>query len=422
MFKKDFIENKIPLVMENIEGLRSVVTGIWVKTGSRFEQPQNNGISHFLEHLMFKGTQKRSQKEIAIEIDRLGGDINAFTSREHTVYYVKLLNDYFEQGIDILADILTNSLFKDDDIEKEKNIIHEEIRMTEDTPDDYIHDYFYNNIWGNKGLGLSVLGTEESVSSLKRDDIIHHLRKYYTPKDIIISCAGNINFDETVNILNKKLGANKNITQSLDEYDNSERIDNTPVFKKGLNVYQKDLAEAHICIGVEGVKQNSILRYPFLLIHTLFGAGFSSRLFQEIRENMGLAYSVFSFLSSYYDTGVFGVYAGTNKDRYEEVIDNVLKQMKTLKNTITADELQRSKDHLKGNLLLNLESSSGRMQNIARQQIYYGKYYSPNEIIEGIDKVSMEDVYNIIDEYILTDKIAVSILGPVNKDKIMGIV
>jgi predicted Zn-dependent peptidase len=416
MFKKGYLDNGIPIVMEKVEGVRSVAAGVWVKVGSRFEALGKNGISHFVEHMFFKGTKNRSQKDIAIEIDSLGGDLNAFTSRENTTFYVKLLGDYVEKGVDILADIFLNSLFREEDIEKEKEIITEEIMMVEDTPDDYIHDLFYQDIWGLKELGMPVLGTTETVSSFVREDLMSHLDSYYCHNDVVISCAGNLDFDSYLHMFNGKFGGTKDASSCR-----NKKI-STPPFGKGLNVYEKDHSEVHVCIGVEGVKQDSELRYPFLVLNTIFGAGVSSRLFQEIRETRGLVYTIYSFLSSYHDTGVFGIYAGAGKKKYVEVIETVIREMASLKETIDEKEIDRAKNQLKGNLLLTLESSSGRMQNIARQEIYYGRYYPPEDIIKGIEKVGKNDVIGIIDTFLTSGGKAITVLGPATADELSAIV
>ncbi|MBF0563863.1 MAG: insulinase family protein [Nitrospirae bacterium] len=415
MFKKVYLDNGIPLVMEKVEGVRSVAVGIWVKVGARFEAPGKNGISHFVEHMFFKGTKNRSQKAIAIEIDSLGGDLNAFTSRESTTFYVKLLSDYVEKGVDVLADIFFNSLFKEEDIEKEQEIITEEIMMVEDTPDDYIHDLFYQDIWGLEGLGMPVLGTKETVLSFGREDLLTHIASYYCHDDVVISCAGNIDFDGYLRMFNDKFGAAKSLCPKSKNMSLS-------TFGTALKVYEKDHSEVHMCIGVKGVKQDSELRYPFLVLNTIFGSGVSSRLFQEVRETRGLVYTIYSFLSSYHDTGVFAVYAGAGRKKYVEVIETVIKEMASLKETITDKEIERAKNQIKGNMLMSLESSSGRMHNIARQEIYYGRYYPPEEIISGIEKVLKSDVAGIIDTFLSTGGKAVTVLGPAKAEELSGIV
>ncbi|MBF0464049.1 MAG: insulinase family protein [Nitrospirae bacterium] len=418
MYKKGYLENGTPIVTETVAGMRSVSIGIWVKVGARVERCEKNGISHFIEHMFFKGTKNRTQEQIATEIDYLGGDLNAFTTRENTTYYVKVLKEHVNEAVDILTDIYLNSLFREQDILKEQEIISEEIKMVEDTPDDYIHDLFYTDIWGQSGLGLPVLGTQETVHEITRNDITAHLSAHYGTQDVVISCAGNINHEAMLTLFNSKIAAIRSDSNPSAE---TKLIEKKP-FSASLKVYKKDFSEVHICMGIEGVKQNSTLRYPFLILNTIYGAGVSSRLFQEVREKRGLAYSIFSFLSSYADTGVFGVYAATGKKKYVEVIDTIIKEMDSLKNNIKDDELQRAKNQLKGNLLMGLESTSGRMQNIARQEIYYGRYYSPGQIIRGIERVKMKHVYDIIEAFIDNVPKAVTVFGPADAAKLKGVV
>jgi len=413
MFKKTHLENGIPVVMEQIKNVRSFAVGVWVKVGSRNEPAEKNGISHFLEHMFFKGTQKRSARDIAVDTDSLGGDLNAFTSRESTTFYIKVLDEYYEKGIELLSDIFLHSTFPENDIEKEKGIVKEEIKMVEDTPDDYIHDLFNHAIWGNEGIGQSVLGRRETIRSFGREDLINHIKKYYGTRDTVIACAGNFEEDKILGMLNQNFGA-------LRRGSEPEKGPQ-PEFNGNVKVYNKELAEVHLCIGVEGIPQASSERYVLYLLNTIFGAGVSSRLFQEIREKRGLAYSIYSFLTSYLDTGVWAVYAGVGRKKTAEVIRLILEEMKGLADTITEAELQRSKDQLKGNLILALESTSSKMQNIARQEIYYGKYFSPTEIIKEIDSVSLTHVRELSKKLLSKNAFAVTVLGPVKEGDIKGI-
>jgi len=410
MFRRYNLENGIPLVTESIRNMHSVTLGIWVKVGSRFEPPDKNGISHFLEHMFFKGTKKRSARDIAIEIDSIGGDLNAFTSRETTTFYVKVLDQYIERGMDLLTDIFLHSTFPEEDIEKEKRIIKEEIKMVEDTPDDYINDLFYQDVWGNTGIGLPVLGKRETVKSFRREDILSHIRRYYGTRDIVIAAAGNLHSERLLDSLNKILGGLRRGSEP--------KKGETPEFKPSVNIYQKDLSEVHICLGVKGLPQSSPERYVLYILNAILGAGVSSRLFQEVREKRGLAYSIYSFIASYYDTGLFGVYAGTARKRVSEVIELIVKEIKGLKETIKEEELQRAKDQIKGNLILGLESTSNRMQNIARQEIYYGQYYSPEEVIRLIDSVTLDQAKNLADRLTGDNSIAITLLGPVQPSQL----
>jgi predicted Zn-dependent peptidase len=413
MFIKEYLENGIPVVMESFRNVRSVAVGVWVKVGSRYEAHAENGISHFLEHMFFKGTKKYTAKDIAVEIDTMGGDLNAFTSRENTAFYVKVLDDYLERGINLLSEIFVHSTFPADEFEKEKKIIKEEIKMVEDTPDDYIHDIFSQAIWGQEGLGQPVLGRRESIASFTRDDIISHIRRYYGTRDLVVACAGNFDHKELMQILNTRLGSLRRGTET--------RTGATPEFQFNRKVFAKDLSEAHVCIGVPGIAQVSEDRYSLFILNTILGGSVSSRLFQEIRENRGLAYSVYSYTSMYLDTGLWGVYAGVSRKRVKEVCELIVREMLALAGTMKDDELDKAKRHLKGNMLLALESTNSRMNNIARQEMYFGKYISPDEIIRSVDKVSIAEVRDLAERLIGRDRFSAIAYGPLEKDVLDGV-
>ena len=408
MFIKEHLENGIPVVMESFRNVRSVAIGVWVKVGSRYETHTENGISHFLEHMFFKGTKKYSAKDIAVEIDTMGGDLNAFTSRENTAFYVKVLDDYLDRGINILSEIFVHSTFPEDEFEKEKKIIKEEIKMVEDTPDDYIHDLFNEAIWGHEGLGQPVIGRRETISSFTRDDIISHIRRYYGTRDIVIACAGNFDHHDLMKMLNARFGGLRHGTEP--------KKGGMPDFQYNRKVYTKDLSEAHICIGVPGISQVSEDRYALFILNTILGGSVSSRLFQEVRENRGLAYSVYSFTAMYLDTGLWGVYAGVSRKRVREVSELIVKEMLELSSTLTGDELEKAKRHLKGNMLLALESTNSRMNNIARQEMYFGRYISPDEIIRSVDRVKLSEVQGLAGQLIVRDRFSATAFGPLEKD------
>lgn len=407
MFRKELLSNNIPVVMEDVSGVRSACLGVWVNTGSRYETEESSGISHFLEHMFFKGTERRSQKDIAYEIDSLGGDLNAFTSKETTTFYIKVLDEYLEKGTDLLMDVILNSKLPPEEIEKEKDVVVEEIRMVEDTPDDYVHDLFSQQIWGRRGLGLGILGSRNTVRSLTRDGLSGHISRYYNADNMVISCAGNIDFDRVVECLSGYLDSIGD-KRTIKPPGSSE-------FSPGTKVFNKDHAEVHLCLGVEGIRQKSPERYAMLLINTIMGAGVSSRLFQEIRERRGLAYSVYSFASSYLDSGMFGVYVGTGRKTCSEVIEIVKGELAGFRDTVTDEELARAKKQLNGNITLALESTSGRMNSIARQEIYYGRYYSPSEIIEAINGVQLSEVRSLAERLFLKERFALTLLGPVDE-------
>jgi len=413
VFIKDHLTNGMPVVMETVKNMRSVVIGIWVKVGSRYEPPVKNGISHFLEHMFFKGTKKRSAKDIAIEIDSLGGELNAFTSRETTTFYIKVLDEYLEGGLDLLSDIFLNSTFPEEDIEKEKKIIKEEIKMIEDTPDDYIHDLSNQTIWGDSDLGQPVLGRRETIRSFTKEDLLAHIRKYYGTRDTVAACAGNFDHEHLISTLNKHF-------VHLRKGSEPEKSP-PPEYSSKIEVFNKELSEAHLVLGLKGIPQASKERYILFTLNTIFGAGVSSRLFQEIREKRGLAYSIYSYVSSYLDTGMWGVYAGVSRKKVQEVIELVLEEFHSLKDTVTDRELQRAKNQLKGNIILGLESTSGRMNNIARQEIYYGGYYSPEEVMDEIDSITLQQVKELAERIIMKKYFSLTLYGPVMEADVRGI-
>jgi predicted Zn-dependent peptidase len=413
MFRKEYLINGVPVVMESLKNMRSVVVGIWVRVGSRNEPSEQNGISHFLEHMFFKGTKRRTAKDIAFETDSLGGELNAFTSREATTFYIKVLDEFLEKGLELLSDVFMNSVFPDEDIEKEKKIIKEEIKMVEDTPDDYIHDLFNQTIWGHSGIGQPVLGRRETIRMFTRDDLMEHIKKYYGTKDIVISCAGNFDHEHLITLLNKNLG-------NLRRGSEPERGE-PPAFQSTMHIFSKELSEAHLCLGFKGIHQASKDRYSLFTLNTILGAGVSSRLFQEIREKRGLAYAIYSFIASYFDTGLWGIYAGVSRKKVREVIELILKEMYHLSDTITEGELQRAKNQLKGNIILGLESTSSRMNNIARQEIYHGRYFSPKEIMEEIDSISLRQIKDLASAIVRKDMLALTVYGPVQQEKLAGI-
>lgn len=413
MHKKLYLDNNIPVLLENVKEVRSLCMGIWVRTGARYEQPDKNGISHFLEHMFFKGTEKRSAEGIAVETDSLGAELNAVTSSEYTLFYVKALDEYIEQASDLLSDIFLHSTFPETGIEKEKNIINEEIKMVEDTPSDYVHELFNKNVWGDSGLGQPVLGSRETIESFTREDLFGYISRQYGNENIVIACSGNFIEEECIGYLNKGLGLLKRSCEKRSEV--------TPVFNSGLNIASKDLSEAHVCLGIKGIPYGSEDRYSMHLLNTIFGSGYSSRLFQNVREKRGLVYSIYSFHMSYSDTGLWGVYAGTDKSHLNEVIDISIDEMRNLPITLTADELQRAKAQLKGNLILALESTSNKMTNIAKQEIYYGRYYSPAEVISLVESVTLDNIKDLAQRLVGDNPLAVTVYGPVEEGDLKGV-
>jgi predicted Zn-dependent peptidase len=412
-YQKTILENGIKVITEEIPYFKSVSTGVWAITGSRDEQPHENGIAHFIEHLLFKGTERRTAFDIAKEIDSVGGTLNAFTGREYTCYYAKVIDQNLPLAIDLLSDIFLHPLIEVNDVEKERMVILQEIKMVEDTPDDYIHDLFNRAYWKNHPLGLPICGTTENVQSFNREQIYQYFKKSYPPDRVIICAAGNLEHQEMVGQVQKTFGQIPRSNQSL-KRSRPDSVSTTDIWKR-------DLEQVHICLGTRGLPYNHSLRFASYVLNTILGGGMSSRLFQEIRENRGLAYSVYSYLPAYIDTGLFVVYAGTSEESYQEVIDLILKQFKRLTNeTFKNGELETAKEHLKGNLLLSLESSDSLMTRLAKNEIYFDSYLPVEQILSGIEAVKEEDVHQLACELFDERYFCLTMLGPMDGNGVAG--
>jgi predicted Zn-dependent peptidase len=406
-YRKTILDNGIRIITEEIPYLKSVSIGVWVTTGSRDEQPHENGISHFIEHLLFKGTERRTAFDIAKEIDSVGGTLNAFTGREYTCFYAKVIDKNLRLAIDLLSDIFLHSLMDPKDVEKERMVILQEIKMVEDTPDDYIHDFFNRVCWGDHPLGFPIFGTTDLVQSFTREQIFQFLREAYQPKRIIICAAGNLKHEEAVDLIGERFG-------QLPQSDR-ERQRLKPQSISTTNIRKRELEQVHFCLGTKGLPYNHSLRFASYLLNTILGGGMSSRLFQEIRENRGLAYSVYSYLPSYIDTGLVVVYAGTNEGSFQEVIGLVHQEFNRLKeDPFKNGELETAKEQLKGNLLLSLESSDNLMTRLAKNEIYFGTYLPVERTLKGIDEVKEEVVRNLARELFDEHFFCLTVLGPTN--------
>ncbi|MFZ3207803.1 MAG: pitrilysin family protein [Geobacteraceae bacterium] len=401
MVIKSFLDNGIRVVSEYMPHVSSVSLGIWVANGSRHERRESNGVAHFIEHLLFKGTARRSAIDIAREIDSMGGVLNACTGREYVCYYAKVLNKFLPKAVDLLADIFLNSVFNTDEIERERKVILQEISMIEDTPDDSIHDLFYRNFWKGHPLGMSVIGSEESVGSLTRDVIVGFKEDKYRADEIIIAVAGNVEHQQLLALLQGLFsavlpGAVLNGNESA-----------PPLHKKRVDIVEKDIEQAHLCLGAKALPQNHPQRFEAYLLNTILGGSMSSRLFQEIREKRGLAYSIYSYLAAHSDSGSLAVYAGTSQEHLTEVIEITLRELKLMK-TEPVDQVQldAAKEQLKGNILLSLESSDNRMSKLAKNEISFGCYQPIPEIIAGFDRVTSRSLLElcgqILDDSYLT--------------------
>jgi len=409
MHYKHVLRNGIRLVTEYIPHVKSVSIGFWVESGSIYEQPNNNGITHFIEHMFFKGTGNRSAKEIAESIDNIGGQLNAFTGKECTCYYTKVLDAHLSIAVDVLTDMLFNSTFIPAEIEKEKSVIIEEINMYEDSPEDLVHDLLSKTVFDNS-LGFPILGNQDTINSFNRDMLINYIENNYTTENIVISVAGNFNSEELIQMLEGKLGNfNNSKEKNLSNY--------SPTFTSKNSIRYKETEQLHLCIGLEGVSSISKDLYPLLLMNNVFGGSMSSRLFQNIREDKGLAYSVFSYPSTYKKQGLFTIYCAINPAQINEVCKLINDEVNIIKNFgLSEEEVAKSKEQLKGNYILGLESTSSRMTSIGRSELLLNKIYSQKDIINKIDNITVDDVNKIINKIFVMEKSSIAMVGKVSTD------
>lgn len=411
MYNKFILDNGIRVVMENIPYVKSVSIGIWIEAGSRKENAKNNGVSHFIEHMLFKGTENRNAKEIAESIENIGGQLNAFTSKECTCVYAKVLDNHLPIAIDVLADMLLNSKFSYEDIEKEKSVVFEEINMYEDSPEDIVYDLLSETIFDGHSLALPVLGKLNTLKNLSRNDILDYYHDNYIGNNIVISVAGNVNISQTLKIIEKYF-SNMNSGQK------KEKISKPLLSKQKLSSRQKDIEQLNFCIGTEGISQGDEGVYTLLVLNNILGGSMSSRLFQKIREDRGLVYSIYSYPSFYKDTGVFTIYAGLNPKEVLNVTELIIEDLSYLnRHGITNSELIKSKEQLKGNYILGLESTSSRMTAIGKSELLLGEIYSQKEVIDKIDSVTKSNVEDMIERVFNKEKYNISYVGNVKNKK-----
>ncbi len=402
---KDVLDNGLTVLTERMPHVRSVSMGVWVKTGSRSETPELNGVAHFVEHLLFKGTRRRTAEEIAKEVDSIGGHLDAFTGKETACYSAKVLDDHLPLAFDILSDLVLNPRFDPDEMERERCVVLEEIKMEEDSPDDLVCEIFTQNFWRDQPLGRPILGTRGTVSRLDRGRVADFFREHYTPDQLVVSAAGHLDHRDILDLSLQHFG-------HLEGRSNRRALDPAnPCYPISLRT-KRELEQAHICLGVPGCALTDRNRFGFYLLSTILGAGMSSRLFQNIRERQGLAYAIYSGLSSFRDTGCLSVFAGTSLENAGRVVGSIVREFRNLKeHRVQGEELRRAKDHLKGSLLLSLESSSSRMSNLARQELYFGEYTPPQETILEIDRVSADEVQALACSVFDTRQVALTVLG-----------
>lgn len=412
MFKKTLLDNGIRVVAEKIPSVRSVSIGMWIAIGSRDEREDEHGISHFLEHMFFKGTERRSAKEIALEIDAIGGELNAFTSRETTTFYAKVLDEHLAKAVEILSDNFHHSRFDPREIGKEKQVVMEEIRMVEDDPEDLVHDLYTAQMWRGNPLGRTILGTTGTIGALSREKIIGFLRRNYHPSSIVLSVAGHFDHDRLIKRLDAAFGSYRQEGESL-------RIRETPSGQAALVLKKRRLEQVHLCFGTRGLPQNHPDRYALTVLNSVIGGSVSSRLFQEIRERRGLAYSIYSDLSSFEDAGLFTVYAAASRKSASQVTSLIAREFRKIREKgIGPEELKKAKNQIKGSVMLAMESTSARMSKLAREEIYFGRNFSLEEIIAEVERVSVGQVIRLAQEVFDPRAYSLVALGPLSRKEI----
>jgi predicted Zn-dependent peptidase len=399
------LANGVRVITEAMPHVRSVSVGVWIGTGSRRETPEQNGLSHFIEHMLFKGTTKRSAEDIARSVDSIGGNLDAFTAKELVCFSTKVLDQHLSQAFDVVADLVLHPRFDEEDIEKEKGVILEEIKMEADSPDYLVHEIFSSNFWRDHPLGKPILGTRETVKRFDREAIQSYYTQVYAPANLLVTAAGNLTHTGLVALVREHF-------ESLPPGPPAVQ-DPVPTTHARIALRNKKaLEQVHLCLGVPSYPLPHQERFACYVLNTLLGGGMSSRLFQNIRERQGLAYAVFSELSPYRDTGCLSIYAGTSIESAPKVVESILKEFRDLKDhRVPDEELRRAKDHLKGSLMLGLESTSSRMSNLARQEMYFGHFFSLDDLVESIEAITGEDVLRIARTFFDPRQIAVTILG-----------
>lgn len=405
------LDNGIRIITETVNHVQFFSMGIWVGVGSRYEMPSQWGITHFIEHMMFKGTEKRSAEEISKAIDEVGGQLNAFTSKENTCYYVKTLTEHFPLAVDVLFDMFLHSKFDNEEIAKEREVIIEEIKMYEDTPDENVQDLLAGNLWPDHPLGRAILGTEESIAAFDHDALKAYMKQHYTGNNIVISAVGNISHAQVVEAVQTMLGhlpaGEKNQNQQAGQ------------IASGVHCYYKDIAQTQICVAMPGVAKEDDRLFPLSILNTYLGGGMSARLVKKIREDEGLAYSVYTFTGSYADTGAFIVSAGTRPENCQRVIDIIMEELDDVRqNGITQEELNKTFSQLKGSLYMGLETVSSRMNKLGRSMLNYDRVITPEDNVADLEKVTVDDVKQLAEEMFRKENMEITILGAVESIQI----
>jgi predicted Zn-dependent peptidase len=399
------LPNGVRLVTEHMANVRSVSVGIWIGTGSREESPQESGISHFIEHMVFKGTKNRSAEQIARSVDSIGGGLDAFTSKELVSYNVKVLDEHLPEAFDVVADLVCNPLFEQADIEKEKGVILEELKMEVDNPEYLIHEIFSSHFWKGHALGRPILGTKRTIRAFDRDKVERYYRQFYTPSNILVTAAGNLKHHQLVRLTEDHLADLK--PRRTPSAAHKPRPHAPLIFRN-----KNSLEQVHVYLGVPSIPMPHESRFACYILNAILGGGMSSRLFQNIREKQGLAYTVYSELTMYHDAGCMLIYAGTSLRSAGKVVESIVHELHEIaEHPVTAEELRRAKDHLKGSYVLGLESTSSRMGNLARQEFYFQRFFSLDEMLERIERVTAEEVQKLSEQFFDPKTMAVAMLG-----------
>jgi predicted Zn-dependent peptidase len=408
LYRKLVLDNGVRVVSERIPTLKSVTVAIWVNTGSRDERPSQAGYSHFIEHMFFKGTRSRSAVDISREIDGLGGEMNAFTTRETTTFYVKVLDQQLPRALELLSDLFHHSRLDPREVEKEKQVVIEEIRMVQDDPEDFVQELHTGQVLGRHPLGRSILGRKETIRNLRRRDLLGYIDMHYNPTQVIIAIAGNFEQVAVERLVSRHFGKAKPVRSTV------KHVRHPPEMRGGVLARQKPLEQVHLCLGLEGIAAGHKDRYAVFALNSILGGSVSSRLFQEVREKRGLVYSIYSFLSGYSDAGTITVYAGTRSKEVKRVVELICREIARLaRKGVEKKELERAKNQMKGSLMLSLESSHSRMNKLAKDELIYGARTSLEEILMHIDGVTSEQVHSAGQQLFKLDRLAITGLGPV---------
>ena len=412
LYRRTVLPNGLTVITEPMDHVRTVALGVWVAAGSRFEDASRNGISHFIEHMLFKGTAHRSARSIAEELDAIGGQLNAFTDKEHTCYYLRVLSDHLEEGLAILADMLLHPALEPASLERERQVLVEEIKSYEDAPDDLVHDMFAETVWPGHPLGRPVSGTLSSVAELRGEDLRAYMATRYRPDAALVTVAGLLDHDRIVGLVDRALGGWAGRAEPC--------VHLPPAPRSGAALRSKEIEQVHLCLGLPALHQAHPDRYVLAVLDSAVGSGMSSRLFQEIREDRGLAYTISSYQAAYSDAGAFVVYTATSPDTAREVVRLTLDGLARAREGLAPEEISRAKESLKGSLMLGLETPGSRMTKLARSEIYFGRQITLDEILADVDGVRGEDIIRLAEELLTLDRLVATAIGPFNQRPGLG--